>query len=263
MTMAPLLKRLALPALPLVVLVAAWLTLTLGDALPSYVLPRPADMVAAFRSAFVSGTLYPHIWLTTCATLEGFALGCIAGLLFGAATAELRWIDMALSPVVFAVQSVPKIALAPLIIAYAGIDTGSKIATAAVLAFFPMFLNTATGLKSTDRDVLMLYEGYACSRWRVLWEARLPSALVYIFSGLQVAFVLALLGCIVSEFVASSGGLGFIIKQRMGQLDVAMMFVAIAVLALIGLSVSSLLLWLQKRLLFWEAGDRPGRMEAA
>lgn len=258
-----LFKQLALPALPLLMLVVAWLALSLADALPSYVLPKPADMAAAARSAFISGTLYPHIWLTACATFIGFALGCFFGLLFGAATAELRWIDMALSPVVFAAQSVPKIALAPVIIAYAGIDSGSKIATAAVLAFFPMFLNTATGLKNTDRDVLMLYRAYACSRGRVLWEARLPGALAYIFSGLQVAFVLALLGCIVSEFVASSGGLGFIVKQRMGQLDVAMMFVAIAVLALIGLSVSSLLLWMQKCLLFWEADDPQERIETA
>lgn len=226
-------------------------------------LPGPVPIGQALRSAFVSGTLYPHIWLTAQATLAGFAIGCSGGFLLGAVTAELRWLDRAVSPVVFAMQSVPKIALAPLIVAYAGIGTGSKVATAAVLAFFPLFLNTATGLKNVEAAVLMLYRAYSCGRMRMFWEARLPSAGGFIFSGLQVAFVLALLGCIVSEFIASEGGLGFILKQRMGQLDVAMMFVAIAVLALVGMAGSTLIFMLQKRVLLCEAGLRLGGTEAA
>jgi NitT/TauT family transport system permease protein len=154
-------------------------------------------------------------------------------------------------PVVFGLQSVPKIAIAPLLVAYLGFGLPSKVFTAALLCFFPLFVATVTGMRSVDPGLLDLYRVASASRLHLLRHVRIPAAAPYLFAGLQVAVVLAVIGSVVSEFVASTHGLGFIVKSRSQDLDVSMMFAAIATLSLMGVTGNLLVRLAQRRLVFW------------
>ena len=156
-------------------------------------------------------------------------------------------------PIIVGLQSVPKIALAPLLIWYLGFGIESKIVTAALLCFFPFFVASANGLRSLSPELVDLYRAASASRWHVLLNARFPAAATNLFSALQIAVVLSLTGSVVSEFVASSQGLGYIIRARSQELDLSMAFVAVIVLSLLGAFGSLLVRVMQRKLVWWQA----------
>jgi NitT/TauT family transport system permease protein len=173
------------------------------------------------------------------------------GIVAGALVVMVPVLEMFLLPVVTAMQSIPKVALAPLVVAYLGFGMAPKVFTAAMLAFFPAFLAAVAGLRSADRAHLELFRACAASPLHTLWHVRIPAAAPYLFAALQVAVVFSLIGVVVSEFIASTEGLGYVIKARSLELDVSMMFAAIAVLCAMGVVAGLLVRIAERRFVFW------------
>ena len=165
--------------------------------------------------------------------------------------AEVRVARLALYPIVIAIQSMPTVAVAPLIVVYLGVGLPSKLATVALLCFFPLFVNTVAGLMAADSQLLDLYRAASATRWRTLIDVKLPGAADQVLAGAQVALVLSFIGCVVSEFVASRAGLGHLIKVYANDLNVAIMFASLASLAMLGASLGYALSLLRRRLVFW------------
>lgn len=234
-----------------VLLIGLWAYVTRSGGLPPTLLPGPADVLAALHSGWVDGLLWPHAAFTAQAALTGLLIGALAGFAAGSFVVLMPALEAFVVPVVFGLQSVPKIAVAPLLVAYLGFGLASKAFTAALLCFFPLFVATVTGMRSVDPGLLDLYRVASASRLHVLWHVRIPAAAPYLFAALQIAVVLAVIGSVVSEFVASTHGLGFIVKSRSQDLDVSMMFAAIATLSLMGVTGNLLVRLAQRRLVFW------------
>ncbi len=236
----------------LAVLVLLWAWATQAGGLAKSVLPPPADVLAALRAGLVDGTLHAHVLATGRAALAGLVIGVGLGLSAGALIVLVPLLEAFLLPLVTAVQSVPKVALAPLIVAYLGFGAASKVFTAAMLAFFPAFIAAVAGLRSADRAHIDLFRACGASRFHTLLNVRLPAAAPYLLAALQVAVVFSLIGVVVSEFIAATEGLGYVIKARSQELDVSMMFAAIAVLCGMGVGAGLLVRLAQRRLVFWQ-----------
>lgn len=219
--------------------------------MPAYVLPPPGAVADALVQGWIGGTLHEHAAFTVSATTLGFLLGAGSGLIAGAVVAEIRPVALAIYPIVIATQSMPTVAIAPLIVVYLGVGMESKIATVALLCFFPVFVNTVAGIRNAEPALVDLYRAHGAGRWRVFTDVRLPSAIDPVMAGLQVGVVLAFVACVVSEFVASSRGLGYVIRALASDLNVSMMFAAILSLGVLGAIAGGLVRLLHRRLVPW------------
>jgi NitT/TauT family transport system permease protein len=238
-----------------VALMLLWQGAIVLFSVPAYILPTPAAVGAALERGWIGGALWPHAWFTLRGALIGAVLGSLAGIVAGAIVAEVRVASLAFYPLVIAIQSMPTVAIAPLIVVYLGVGLASKIATVALLCFFPVFVNTVAGFRAADPRLVDLYTAAAATRWRMFLDVKLPGAVDHIMASLQIALVLAFVGCVVSEFVASSAGLGYVIKTFASDLNTAVMFAAIASLGLIGGVLGALITRAHRVIVFW----RPGR----
>ena len=198
------------------------------------VLPGPEDVLHALIGGFVHGTIIEHIGFTVVATLSGMVVGCSMGFLAGLWVGESVQANRFLFPIVLGMQSMPIVAVGPLLIVWFGIGISSKIALVAISCFFPLFVSTVAGVNSAKPELLDLYRVCGAGRLRTLFDVKLPGALHYVFGGLEISVALGLISCVVAEFIASQKGLGYLIKSLSGQLDVSMMFAAIITLAVMG-----------------------------
>ncbi|MEN9885870.1 MAG: hypothetical protein RL758_448 [Pseudomonadota bacterium] len=249
----------ALPLAAVVVLLVVWDRAVVWLQVPTYLLPRPADVGLAFWNGYVTErTYWKHLLTTMHEVVVGYGIGCTVALSAGAIVAESRWVERTLMPIVVAVQSIPKVALAPLLIVWFGFGVSSKVVLVALICFFPVFVNSFYGFRSANPDLLRLYRAFGASRWHVFRQVKLPAAAGSVFAGLQIGVVLALIGAVVGEFVSSKQGLGYLIQSSTLAFDVATMFAAVVSLSIIGITASSLMRWLHGRVVFWERRDAAG-----
>ena len=219
---------------------------------PTYIMPAPSKVAIALWRGFATG-LYPqHLLHTVTETLLGFVLGSLLGLLLGAAVALNRYVEYFFYPYIVMFQSVPKVALAPLIVVWFGLGMKSQVMNAALVACFPLIVNTIAGLKSADEDRVNLMRSLAASKSQVFWMLRLPSALPFIMAGLEVAMIFALIGAIVAEFVGSQSGLGMLIQSMNFNMDVAGQFSILLILSILGLLLNRCLVLIRRKVLFWD-----------
>lgn len=248
-----------LPLLTLVLILGLWDISIRWLGMPSYLLPPPWDVFQALWHGFASGLLWPHFLTTATETVGGFVLGCSIAILIGGLVAEFKWIERMIFPYVVALQSMPKVALAPLLIVWFGFGLMSKVVLVALICFFPMFVNVVAGLRSSRQELIELYTAFSASRFQIFRDIKFPSALPSIFAGLQIALVLSLLGAVVGEFVASQKGLGSLIQAASLNFDLPIMFACILTLALMGAAATLLVNWAQRRLLFWHESSQSKR----
>lgn len=226
------------------------LAVRLGE-IPPVVLPTPSSVLRELWMLFYTGIIWPHLQLTLTEILAGFALGAGAALILGTLIALFRTFNRIVYPYLVALQAVPKVAIAPLLIIWFGFGIQSKVMMTAVIAFFPVLVNTVVGLKSVEQDKLDLMTSLEASRWKTFRYVRLPTALPFIFAGLDVASVLSVIGAIVGEFVGAKGGLGYLILAYNANLKIASVFAVLIVLAAIGISLHMAVLAVQRRVMFW------------
>jgi NitT/TauT family transport system permease protein len=235
-------------------LVCAWeLAIHLFE-IPDYILPAPSAIAQSLYNGFASGIFIYNLMVTAIQTLAGFFLAAILGTALGAVVAQFDIVERVVYPWLVALQALPKIAIAPLIIIWAGYGISSKIIIVALVAIFPVLVNTIMGLKSCDQGKLDLMRALGAGRWETFRSVRLPNALPFIFAGLNVAIVLAILGSIVGEFVGSKAGLGNLILEANFQFDVARIFAVLVILGAFGVVLSKLMGVVQDYFLFWNKG---------
>lgn len=238
-----------LPVLGLVVLVAGWWLATVLFAIPEVVLPPPQNVLAAFL--VLPGYLLRQTWATTVATVLGFGLSVLSGVLIGVAIASSRTLDRMFSPLLVAFNAVPKIALAPLLIVWLGFGLQPVLVMVFMVCFFPIVLATATGLTTTPADLAELVRSLDATRRQAFLKVRLPAALPQIFVGLKVAMPLAVIGAVIGEFQGGKEGLGTAIVQTSGQGDSATAFAAIVLLAVVSILLYYALVAVERLLLPW------------
>lgn len=242
------------PALTLLVVIGLWEAVTVAGWIEPHLVPRPSMVALALYRVYANGTILPHLVATSTEMFGGFAIGSVVALAAAAIVAEFRAVERCVYPLVAALQSMPKVALAPLLIVWFGFGLASKVVLVALICFFPIFVNAITGMQAARPELIDLYRAFSASRWRIFLDIKLPSAAGSIFAGLQVGLVLALLGAVVGEFVAAQEGLGSLIQASSLNFDVPVMFACIVTLATMGAVASSLMRWAQRRIVFWEGG---------
>jgi NitT/TauT family transport system permease protein len=218
---------------------------------PLYVAPAPSNIWRSLVYGISSGLFIDNGLYTLTEAMIGFLSATVAALILGGLIAQSRFIERILYPYLIAIQTTPKIAIAPLFIIWFGFGMTSKAIMAGVVAFFPILVNVIVGLRSTDVQRIELMRSLRATRWQTFTMVRLPSAAPMIFAGLQVAIIFSILGAIVGEFVGSRKGLGNLILQMNTNLDTAGVFAALVCLSAMGITLHLLMQLLQRKLLFW------------
>jgi NitT/TauT family transport system permease protein len=227
---------------------------------PIYLLPPPSAVFVGLYRGISSGLYIDNIWITIIETLLGFLLGATTGFLLGAAVAMSPRFEYFLYPVIVMFQAMPKVALAPLIIVWFGLDLTSKVVNAGLVCFFPLMVNTIVGLRSADEDRVALMRSLSATEGQIFWMLRLPGAMPSVFAGLEIAMIFALIGAIVAEFVGAQSGLGVLIQSMNFTMDVAGQFSVLLLLSLIGLGLNTIVLALRRRIVFWDTGSTTNRL---
>jgi NitT/TauT family transport system permease protein len=250
-------RQVLLASITFAVLGLAWELLSNADPSfwPEIILSKPSEIAPAFFEAVTTKFVWEHYWVTIQATLLGFVIGALAGLVLGLLIALIPMFSEAFYPVVILFQSTPRVALAPVFIAWFGFGMTSKIALAATICFFPVLVNTITGLQQVDENALLLMRSLKASRWQIFKHLRAFAALPTIFAGLKAALTFALIGVIVGELKATNEGAGFLIERGSFQLRMDDVFAYLGMLALFGLLLYAVANAIERRVVFWQAGD--------
>lgn len=239
-------------ALSVVCFLLLWQFGTKFFGVPTYLLPGPWDVAKSAWVLYSTGLIFPHIGTTLTEMFFGYFLGCAVAFVLGALVAEFVLVERIVFPYVVGFQSMPKVALAPLLLVWFGFGLASKVILVALICFFPMFINTMTGLRSTNPDLIALYRASSSPRWLIFFDVKLPSAANSIFAGLQIGIVLGLIGTVVGEFVAAKQGLGHLIQSSSMNFDVGAMFTSVFTLSLIGILANFAIRALYRRVVYWE-----------
>lgn len=224
--------------------IGGWAALAASETISPLLLPAPLDVLSALQTMFVSGSVWPNLWATAYETLLGFLIAVVSALLVSFAFTFSETVRKAVFPYLLVIQTFPKVAIAPLVIAAFGYGLLPKVVLAGLMAFFPVLTNAVVGLSSTSEDHDNLFRSLRARRWQNLVMLRIPHALSYILPALNTAAVLALIGAIVAEFVSARQGIGFAIQAYTQTGDVASTYALLIVLAAFGL-----LIWLALTLL--------------
>jgi NitT/TauT family transport system permease protein len=248
------------PMLLIAVLLGGWETACRLLSVPAYVLPPPSSIAAALVADAPS--LLLCAWNTLSMALAALAVASLAACGLALAVALSPTLERAVRPLAVTAQVTPVVAVAPLFVIWAGLDHPERaiVALAAIVAFFPIYSGAVAGLKSADTGLERLFDLYGASRWQRLVRLRLPSATPFLLEGHKVAAGLAVIGAVVAEFVAGSGGaqgLAWRILEAGNRLQTDRMFAALATLAGLGLVLHGALQLLERRLLAWWSGERP------
>jgi NitT/TauT family transport system permease protein len=232
-------------------LIALWQAYVTISGVQSFLVPSPLSVAKALYYGFATGTYLPHTWVTVQELVGGFVLGSVVAVALALMISRFEILNRLLMPYVVAFQAVPKVALAPLFVTWFGLGITSKIVMAAVISFFPVLLNMLVGLNSVDRDQMELFSSLRASQSQIYRKLRIPASLPFVFAGLDMALVFAVVGAIIGEFVGAQAGLGYLIMQSNFRLDVANTFAILIVLAVIGYLLHVALLQVAKRTMTW------------
>jgi NitT/TauT family transport system permease protein len=239
-----------------VVVVTVWEFALRPLGVDEYVLPQPSSIAEALGNQLTDSLFWRHFRVTLQESVVGYLIGVATALLLGTAISQVRLIERTLMPYIVAFQTVPKVALAPLFVVWFGFGMTSKIVMAAVIAFFPMLVNVVEGLRSADADRIQMLKVFGASRFQVFRMVRLPSALPFIFAGLDIGIVFAILGAVVGEFIGAKEGLGYLLLPTNYNFDIAGMFAVLIVLSALGLIAHFFIRALQRRIAFWAEENR-------
>ena len=227
------LSRAGLALLSFVVSLVVWQGVVWLGNYPAFILPSPGDVITRLASLLTDGSLWFHTWVTMQEVLTGLVLGAALATLVGYLLAHVPLVERLLAPYIVASQSVPTVAIAPLLVIWFGTGITSKILVCALIVFFPILVNTVVGVRSVGRDLRDLMRALEASRWQMVWLLEVPAALPVLLGGLKVGATLAVIGAVVGEFVAADRGLGYLLKQGQQVYDTPQVFVGIGALVVL------------------------------
>lgn len=251
-------------ALLLAALLALWEGGVRMFGVSKQLLPPISDILVALWNGFHAAPMAKDgYWYHGAVTLSeiflGFVVGSAVGLAIGILVSQLPRLETLLSPYIAALQSVPKVALAPVIVVWLGFGIGSKVMIICLLTFFPVLVTSIAGFKAVDADRIDLLRSLSATRWQIFRFTKFPSALPYIFAGLNMAAAFSVVGAVVGEFVGAQAGLGVLILQSEAQADTAGSFAVMVVLSVIGIVLTAALRSVQQRVLHWMPADSSQR----
>ncbi len=238
-----------LPLLGAAIAIGAWWGATVVFHIKPFFLPAPPDIVTSFRDKYVY--LLQEMWYTLTEVLLGFGIAMIAGLAVSILLAASRTIERATLPLLVALNSVPKVALAPLLLIWLGFERTPKVVMVLLICFFPVVVATMAGLASTPAELGELSRSLTASGWQNYLKVRLPWALPQIFVGFKVALPLAVIGAVVGENSNPAHGLGAVVAISGSQSDTSLAFAAITLLAVLSIALFYLVVLLERLLIPW------------
>jgi NitT/TauT family transport system permease protein len=242
--------RLALPA-GLAVLLALWTLVTVIGDYPAFILPDPWTVFKELGEITISGVLWHHAQATLMEIMGGLALGLSTATILGYILAKSPFLERLVGPYVAALQSIPAIAIAPLLIIWFGSGKTSKVLICALVIFFPVLVNTIVGIRSVDPGLKTLMRSLRANRWQTFIWLEVPAAMPVLLGGLKIGVTLSVIGAVVGEFVGADRGLGFLINLSKGMFNTPQMFAALIALGVISLSLYSVVTRLEGWLLAW------------
>jgi NitT/TauT family transport system permease protein len=242
------------PVILLIMIVVLWDLAIRVFHIPPYQIPSPADVLKALYQEWPR--LLAEAWPTTYATLWGFALSALFGIPAAMLIAGSRTVESYVYPLLVFSQSIPKIAIAPLLVVWFGFDIMPKIISAFLLGFFPVVVSAVQGFKSVDPDMIDLARAMEGSRLQIFRAVSLPHAMPAIFAGLKVSVTLAVVGAVVGEFVGANSGIGYVLQRSIGNFELPTMFAALVILALIGVILFWIIDLIERLMVPWHASQR-------
>lgn len=248
--------RLSAPTAVGVAFLILWELLVRAMDMPAYILPGPAAIAQALVAD--RDVLFQAMLMTLRTAFSAFAIAVLLGSCASLLFVQSKWIEASLFPYAVLLQVTPIVAVAPLIIIWIKDTQWALTVCAVIMAIFPIIANTTLGLRSADPELLSMFRMYRASRWHQLTRLRIPSALPYFFGGLRISSGLALIGAVVAEFVAgtggSQGGLAYLILQSGFNLNIPRMFAALTLITMTGIMLFTIMVWLSDRFLrSWHA----------
>ena len=222
---------------------------------PIFMAP-PSAIFAAAVTLIRSGALAKAMVQTLWPFAVGMALTVLVGILLGIVMAQWRMLEYVLDPFINALYAIPRIALVPLIILWAGLEFAGKVTILVSVAIFPITVNTYAGIRDVRGSMLEIGRAYGATEWQIFWKIVLPAAVPFIMAGVRLAVGLAIIGIIVAEFFTAISGLGGMIVEYANVFATAKLFVPIIVIALIGVILTELVMWLERRMSRWRTLER-------
>ena len=226
------------------------------------ILPSPVetlnDIIFVARNLVTGGYMLQAFWVTTQEVLLGFFFALVIGFSLGVLVGETAFGEKAVLPYLVAIDTMPKVAFAPLFLAWLGFGIASKVALAAFIATFPIVVGTAAGLHAADENARMLFKTMGASRWQTLWKMKLPTGLPQIFTGLKIGSVGVMAGAITAEFLGGGKGFGELIRVAASQLQTPRVFSLILYLSLLGFTLFWLVVLIERRFVFWHRSSIAG-----
>ncbi|WP_422041550.1 ABC transporter permease [Roseibium sp.] len=239
-----------------VVFIGTWDLVTRLGLVSPIILPTPwetfSDMIFVGSNLLSGGYMLGALWITVKEVIYGFALAIAIGFSLGVLVGETAFGEKAVMPYLVAIDTMPKVAFAPLFVAWLGFGIESKVALAAFIATFPIVVGTAAGLHSADENARMLFKTMGASRMQTLIKMKLPTGLPQIFTGLKIGAVGVMAGAITGEFLGGGKGFGELIRVAASQLNTPRVFSLILYLSLVGLALYLIVQWTQRRIVFWQ-----------
>jgi NitT/TauT family transport system permease protein len=246
----------SLPLIGIVLALMIWQAATIWSGLPAYILPAPAMVLNRLLRALADGSLLRHSFVTLSEVLVGLSLGLSLATILGYGLARSALLERLLAPYIVASQSVPAVAIAPLLVIWFGPGRLSKVLICALIVFFPILVNTIVGLRSVPEDLYDLMRSLRATRWQIFSRLELPAALPVLFGGLKIGATLSVIGAVVGEFVGADQGLGFLINVGRGLYDTPMVYVATGALIVMAMLLYGLVTALERRLLVWRRDEQ-------
>lgn len=239
-----------------VLAVSIWEAVHVSGLVSGIILPSPAEtwrnIVFVGSNLLAGGYMLTALWITIQEVAYAFVLATLIGFTLGVVVGETTFGERAIMPYLVAIDTMPKVAFAPLFIAWLGFGLESKVALATFIATFPIVVGTAAGLHAADENARMLFRTMGASRWQTLVKMKLPTGMPQFFTGLKIASVGVMAGAITGEFLGGGKGFGELIRIASTNLDTARVFALIVYLSFVGLACFGLVVFLQRRLIFWQ-----------
>ena len=242
----------ALVPLVLAAFVALWALVVRVTGYPPFILPGPERVLDRLMDILADGTLGRHTATTLGAVLGGLAVGTSVAFVLGYLLSRSRAVEQLVAPYIVASQSIPIVAIAPLLVIWFGTGITSKIIVSALIVFFPILISCIAGLRSAEPDWRDLMRSLEATRWQTFTKLELPAAMPMLVSGLKVGATLSVIGAVVGEFVGADRGLGFLIKQGQGIYDTPLMFVAVTTLVVIAMALYGAVALVERFWLAWK-----------
>lgn len=248
------------PTATVIALVALWQAVVSVFAIPAYLIPSPGAVSDQFAAHW--RLLARDAWITTFETLGGFVLSIVVGVPLAMAIVSSRAVDQAVMPLLVLSQTFPKVAIAPLLLIWFGINTTTWMFVSFLVAFFPVVIAGVAGMRAVETETMELIRSMRASPLQIFFKVRLPTALPHFFAGLKVAIAFAVVGAVVGEWVGADRGLGHLLLWANANLETPMVFAVLIVLMAIGVVLYYAVVWLERLAIPWHVSIRGEGVQA-